>query len=132
MNTFSYTKGLTTVAVSAVICFGAMMSSPMASATGLDDFNRAGIKLRGDGSVDDNQAGVRARVGAQSVGRVHIEHGALGHHRGGERVHIEHGALGHHGGGERMERFARGDRIEAMHRSNSVERPHLEHLGFHR
>jgi hypothetical protein len=113
MNTYRYVKGLTTFALSAVICFGAMITSPMVSATGLDDFNRAGVKQRSDGSVDDDQARARAGIGARPVGRAHIEHGALGHRRGGEG----------------MERFSRAHRGEAIHRSNHVERPHF---GSHR
>jgi hypothetical protein len=124
---------LTAFTLSAVIGFGSLLSSTTVSAAGLDDFNRAGVKLRGDGTVDDNQPGLRAGVGARPVGRVHIEHGALGHHRGGERLHVERGALGHHrGGGERMERISRGDRVEAVHRSGAAERPHIEHFGIHR
>jgi hypothetical protein len=155
MNTYSYIQiretststgylhMLRVSALSIAVAVGGLAGAGMAKATGLDDFGPNGLKLRGDGTVDDTQPRARAAVsaprGVNDIGPNGLKLRGDGtvddnqaRARGlgrpdlgglrGNRGRSERLELGNRGSRDRAERIARGERLERGQRGERVER----------
>jgi len=92
----------------------ALSGSVMVQAAGLDDFTAEGVKLRGDGSVDDSQPGVISTSTAREFGqRVSREARERNEVRRAERVER----------GEKAEKVEKVEKVERAEKVEKAERP---------